>query len=60
MDNLELANWSQTTSDGAPLRVAALVDLERTPQAGGHVKSWERLAEAAARSHANFDLTVHF
>ena len=60
MDNLELANWSQMTSDGVPLRVAVLVDLERSPQAGGHVKSWERLAEAAARSNANLDLTVHF
>lgn len=44
-----------------PLRVAALVDLERWPAAGGHVKCWERVAEAAARSDSGeIDLTVHF
>lgn len=43
-----------------PLRVAALVDLLWRPDAGGHVKCWERLAEAAARSAPEIDLTVHF
>ena len=44
-----------------PLRVAVLVDLERRPAAGGHVKCWERLAEAAARrDDGSIDLTVHF
>ncbi len=43
-----------------PLKVAVLVDLERRPDAGGHVKCWERLAEAAARHDATVDLTVHF
>lgn len=46
-----------------PLRVAALVDLARSPQAGGHVKFWERLAAAAAASpggEASLDLTVYF
>jgi glycosyltransferase involved in cell wall biosynthesis len=50
-----------------PIRVAVLVDLERRPDAGGHVKCWERLAEAAARHDAQggpwpapVDLTVHF
>jgi glycosyltransferase involved in cell wall biosynthesis len=43
-----------------PLRVAALVDLERWPGAGGHVKCWERLAQAAARHPGAVDLTVHF
>jgi len=42
------------------LRVAALVDLPRTPQAGGHVKCWERLAAAAAHSDLPLDLTVWF
>jgi len=41
-------------------RVAALVDLTRRPEAGGHVKCWERLAEAAVRSVPEIDLTVHF
>jgi glycosyltransferase involved in cell wall biosynthesis len=43
-----------------PIRVAALVDLPRSPQAGGHVKCWERLAEAAADSDLPLDLTVYF
>ncbi len=43
-----------------PIRVAALVDLPRSPQAGGHVKCWERLAQAAANSDLPLDLTVYF
>lgn len=42
------------------LKVAALVDLARSPQAGGHVKSWERLAQAAAQADLPLDLTVYF
>ena len=42
------------------LRVAALVDLPRSPQAGGHVKCWERLAAAAAHTNLPLDLTVYF
>ena len=30
------------------LRVGVLVDLHWSPTAGGHVKTWERLAAAAA------------
>lgn len=41
-------------------RIHVLVDLERSSEAGGHVKCWERIAEAAARSAAPLDLTVHF
>jgi len=46
-----------------PLRVAALIDLARSAQAGGHVKCWERLAAAAAHTaggDAPLDLTVYF
>ncbi|MEZ5647649.1 MAG: glycosyltransferase [Alphaproteobacteria bacterium] len=43
-----------------PLKVAVLVDLERTPIAGGHVKCWERLAEAAVSMPDSLDLTVYF
>lgn len=50
---------SMTTPPSVP-RVAALVDLARRPDAGGHVKCWERLAEAAVRSAPEIDLTVHF
>lgn len=42
------------------LRVGVLVDLEWTAQAGGHVKCWERFAQAVAASAASrIDLTVH-
>jgi glycosyltransferase involved in cell wall biosynthesis len=43
-----------------PIRVAALVDLPRSPEAGGHVKCWERLADAAADGALPLDLTVYF
>ncbi|MGD9616998.1 MAG: glycosyltransferase [Alphaproteobacteria bacterium] len=43
-----------------PLKVGVLVDLEYTPAAGGHVKCWQRLAEAAAEIPDSLDLTVHF
>jgi glycosyltransferase involved in cell wall biosynthesis len=37
-----------------------LVDLEYTPAAGGHMKCWQRLAEAAIEIPEALDLTVHF
>lgn len=43
-----------------PLNVGVLVDLELTPSAGGHVKIWQRLAEAAAVHAGELELTVHF
>jgi len=43
-----------------PLRVAVLVDLLRSPQAGGHVKCWERLAESSRDGRLPLDLTVYF
>ena len=42
------------------LRVAVLVDLPRSPQSGGHVKCWERLADAASNGDLPLDLTVYF
>jgi glycosyltransferase involved in cell wall biosynthesis len=48
------------------LRVGVLVDLHWSPTAGGHVKTWERLAAAAVAApdddhdEAGIDLTVHF
>ncbi len=41
-------------------RIAVLVDLPRGEGAGGHVKYWERLAQAAARVPPLLDLTVYF
>src|SRR5689334_2120492 len=43
-----------------PVRVGVLVDLEYAPSAGGHVKYWQRLAEAAVHLPEALDLTVHF
>src|SRR3984957_8298990 len=45
---------------GGPLKVGVLVDLTLSPDAGGHVKCWERIAEAAVGSGDRLDLTVHF
>jgi glycosyltransferase involved in cell wall biosynthesis len=45
---------------GRPLKVGVLVDLTLTPDAGGHVKCWERIAEAAVAFSRELDLTVHF
>ena len=42
------------------LTVAVLVTLERGPDAGGHVKCWERFSEAAAEIPDALDLTLHF
>lgn len=42
------------------IRVAALVTLHRHPDAGGHVKCWERLAEAASGLENRLDLDVYF
>ncbi|HEX6442059.1 MAG TPA: glycosyltransferase [Stellaceae bacterium] len=45
---------------GHPLKVGVLVDLALTPHAGGHVKCWQRFAEAAVACPDELDLTVHF
>lgn len=42
------------------LRVAALVDLPRSPLSGGHVKGWECRAKAAVRANLPLDLTIYF
>jgi len=49
-----------SSASGNPLKVGALVDLTLTPDAGGHVKCWERIAEAAVDFADQLDLTVHF
>jgi len=44
-----------------PIKIAVLVDLALSPAAGGHVKCWERFAEAAARHpESGIDLTIFF
>lgn len=43
-----------------PLSVGVLVDLEWAPHAGGHVKCWERFAEAAAECSDQLDLTIYY
>lgn len=42
------------------MRVAVLVDLPREAAAGGHVKYWERIAQAAAKENLPVDLTIYF
>src|SRR3990170_2553086 len=42
----------------ALLSVCVIVDLFQSPSAGGHVKTWEKLAEAARGEP--LDLTVYF
>ena len=42
------------------LRVGVLVDLHWSPTAGGHVKTWERLAATASQAGERIDLTIHF
>jgi glycosyltransferase involved in cell wall biosynthesis len=46
--------------DRRALKVAVLVTLERGPDAGGHVKCWERFSEAAAEIPDALDLALHF
>ena len=47
-----------------PVSIGVLVDLEFSPNAGGHVKCWERFVQAASRytglTDSQFDLTVYF
>jgi glycosyltransferase involved in cell wall biosynthesis len=50
----------EASEEDRALKVSVLVDLLWRENAGGHVKCWERLAEAAARSRSDVDLTVHF
>ncbi len=42
------------------ISVAVFIDLLWRPEAGGHVKSWERFAEAAVSLGDQLDLTLHF
>jgi glycosyltransferase involved in cell wall biosynthesis len=51
---------SPTVDPGRPLRVGVLVDLPLGPRAGGHVRCWERLAQAALGHVQSLELTVHF
>jgi glycosyltransferase involved in cell wall biosynthesis len=44
----------------SPIKVAVLVDLYLDEQAGGHVKAWQRFAEAALTAPSLLDLTVYF
>jgi glycosyltransferase involved in cell wall biosynthesis len=54
------ASQAPQNSPPRPLKVGVLVDLAFTPGAGGHVKCWQRLAEAAVAYPEQLDLTVHF
>jgi glycosyltransferase involved in cell wall biosynthesis len=54
------ASDAASVASDRKLRVGVLVDLEYAPSAGGHVKCWQRLAEAAVDFPEALDLTVHF
>src|SRR5262245_56977733 len=54
------AQWTAPDVSRRPLKVGALVDLVLSPEAGGHVKCWQRFAEAAVDFPDRLDLTVHF
>lgn len=43
----------------SPVRVSVLVDLAWRPSAGGHVKTWERLARAASERPDALELVLH-
>ena len=58
--NAGLPCFVEPAQAGKPLKVGVLVDLILTPDAGGHVKCWERIAEAAVEFPDQLDLTVHF
>ncbi len=58
--NAALPPFPRSSRAHKPLKVGVLVDLALTPDAGGHVKCWERIAEAAAEFPDQLDLTVHF
>jgi len=49
-----------TAMPDRPLKVGVLVDLTMSAEAGGHVKCWQRIAEAAVDCAGRLDLTVHF
>jgi len=51
---------STSVGTGRRLKVGVLVDLALRPEAGGHVKCWQRIAEAAVGCPDRLDLTVHF
>ena len=48
----ETGSGTAASLPGQPLKVGALVDLTLTPDAGGHVKCWERIAETRCDGHA--------
>ncbi len=50
----------QPPRDDRLVSVGVTVDLELSEAAGGHVKCWQRLAEAAADAECGIDLTVYF
>jgi glycosyltransferase involved in cell wall biosynthesis len=58
--NVAVLPLVERTRPRLPLKVGVLVDLALTPDAGGHVKCWERIAEAAVEFPDQLDLTVHF
>lgn len=59
-DNATAAGIMPAKRRTPALSVGVLVDLEWGPAAGGHVKCWERFAEAAALLPSEVDMTIYF
>ena len=64
MDTQGLYGVAQSAAESSPagprrrtLRIGVLVSLMQHPAAGGHVRCWERLAQAALGRTDEIDLT---
>lgn len=55
-----LDSRARAGSPDSACSVGVLIDLELTENAGGHVKCWQRIAEAACHFADQVDLTVYF
>ena len=53
-------DFTRHTEHRRRIKVGVLVDLPHTTQAGGHIRAWERIANAARHLPDQLDLTVHF
>ena len=59
VSNASMAS-AKGSRDQSRVSVAVLVDLVRHPGAGGHVKAWERFADAARQLSDQLDLTIYY
>lgn len=60
MPHVTQSSHQAPTGDLRRRSIGVLVDLELSENAGGHVKCWQRIAEAATGFEDSLDLTVYF